>query len=92
MSRTEGTTEYHCNWAVFSKAVHAILKEVPTYDSSGYLSRPADYRWAHAAKRLVNTVFEPTGGDRGYHFFDENIANDTIRAELLRRDKNKLTP
>ena len=92
MSRMEGTIEYHCNWAVFSKAVHAILKEVPTHDSSGNLLMKDDYRWAHAAKRLVNTVCEPSGGDRGYHFFDEDMANDTIRSELLRRDKNKLTP
>ena len=92
MSRTEGSTEYHCNWAVFSKAVHSIIKEVPTLDSNGGVLDKDDYRWAHAAKRLVNTVFEPSGGDRGYHFLDDDIANDTIRSELLRRDKNKLTP
>ena len=93
MSRTEGTTEYYCNWAVFSKAIHNILKEVPTLDAEGKMLTEKDYRWAHAVKRLINTVFEPSGGDRGYHLFDEQLANHSIKSELLRRStKDKLTP
>ena len=53
---------------------------------------PEDYRWAYAVRRLINTIFEPEGGDRGISFFDKDIANETIKAELLRREKNKLTP
>lgn len=91
MSRAEGAVEYHCNWAVFSKAVHSIIKEVPTLDSNGGVLDKDDYRWKHAKTRLINTVFEPSGGDRGYNFFDEDAADNTIRAELKRRLKNKLT-
>ena len=65
--------------------------DVPTYDSEGRMLTPEDYRWAYAVKRLTNTVFEPEGGERGIHFFDKDIANETIKAELLRRNKNKLT-
>ena len=91
MSRTEGSIEYHCNWAVFSKAVHSILKEVPTLDSNGGVLDKDDYRWKHAKKRLINTVFEPTGVDLGYNLLDEDTADNTIRAELKRRLQNKLT-
>ena len=92
MTRHDGDKEYHCNWVSFSKAVHNIVKEVPTYDSEGRMLTPEDYRWAHAGKRLINTIFEPEGGERGISFFDLSIANETIKAELLRRNKNKITP
>ena len=92
MSRHDGDKDYHCNWVSFSKAVHNIIKDVPTYDSEGRMLTPEDYRWAYAVKRLINTIFEPEGGDRGIAFFDREIANQTIKADLLRRDKNKLTP
>ncbi len=89
MSRKDGDKEYHCNWVVFSKSIHNIIKDVPTYDSEGIMLTPEDYRWAYAAKRLINTIFEPEGGDRGISFFDIDIANQTIKADLLRRNKNK---
>ena len=92
MSRKDGDKEYHCNWVAFSKSIHNIIKEVPTYTSEGIMLDPEDYRWAYAAKRLINTIFEPEGGERGIAFFDRDIANETIKADLLRRDKNKLTP
>ena len=53
---------------------------------------PEDYRWAYAVKRLINTIFEPEGGDRGIAFFDKEIANQTIKSDLLRRNNKKLTP
>tara|TARA_A100001515_G_C4586304_1_gene214610 strand:+ start:475 stop:753 length:279 start_codon:yes stop_codon:yes gene_type:complete len=92
MSRSDGDKEYHCNWVAFSKAVHNIIKDIPTYDSEGRMLTPEDYRWAYAVKRLINTVFEPEGGERGISFFDKDIANETIKSELLRRKNNKLTP
>ncbi len=91
MSRRDGDKEYHCNWVVYSKSIHNIIKDVPTFDSEGRMLTPEDYRWAYAVKRLNNTSFEPEGGDRGIAFFDTDIANQTIKADLLRRDKNKLT-
>ena len=92
MSRTEGSIEYHCNWAVFSKAVHSILKEVPTLDSNGGVLDKDDYRWKHAVRRLKNLVYEPTGTDATYRFFDDDSANQTVNAELQRRRNSKLTP
>ena len=92
MSRSDGNNEYHCNWVAFSKAIHNIIKEVPTHDSEGRMLTPEDYRWAYAVKRLTNTIFEPEGGERGITFFDKDIANETIKSELLRRKNNKLTP
>ena len=92
MSRKDGDKEYHCNWVAFSKSVLKIIKDVPTYDSEGRMLTPEDYRWAYAVKRLINTIFEPEGGDRGIAFFDKEISNQTIKADLLRRNNNKLTP
>ena len=92
MSRRDGDKDYHCNWVSFSKAVHNIIKDIPTYDSEGRMLSPEDYRWAYAVKRLINTIFEPEGGDRGIAFFDKEISNQTIKADLLRRNNNKLTP
>ena len=91
MSRRDGDKDYHCNWVSFSKAVHNIVKDVPTYTSEGVMLNSEDYRWAYAVKRLINTIFEPEGGDRGIAFFDKEIANQTIKSDLLRRKNNKLT-
>ena len=51
MSRSDGNNEYHCNWVAFSKAIHNIIKEVPTHDSEGRMLTPEDYRWAFAVKK-----------------------------------------
>ena len=86
MSRqTNGTAS--CTWVAFSKAVHNTLKEVPTIAADGLEVTESDFRWEYAAKKLVAMVFEPTGGTRGYHFFDEDAANELIRSELERRKK-----
>ena len=84
MSRQTNGTAY-CNWVAFSKAVHDTLKEVPTIAADGLEVTESDFRWEYAAKKLVAMVFEPTGGTRGYHFFDEDAANELIRSELERR-------
>ena len=86
MSRQTNGTAY-CNWVAFSKAVHNTLKEVPTIAADGLEVTESDFRWEYAAKKLVAMVFEPTGGTRGYHFFDEDAANELIRSELERRKK-----
>ena len=86
MSRQTNGTAY-CNWVAFSKAVHDTLKEVPTIAADGLEVTESDFRWEYAAKKLVAMVFEPTGGTRGYHFFDEDAANELIRSELERRKK-----
>ena len=86
MSRQTNGTAY-CNWGAFSKAVHDTLKEVPTIAADGLEVTESDFRWEYAAKKLVAMVFEPTGGTRGYHFFDEDAANELIRSELERRKK-----
>ena len=86
MSRQTNGTAY-CNWVAFSKAVHDTLKEVPTIAAVGLEVTESDFRWEYAAKKLVAMVFEPTGGTRGYHFFDEDAANELIRSELERRKK-----
>ena len=86
MSRQTNGTAY-CNWVAFSKAVHNTLKEVPTIAADGLELDHTDFRWDYAAKKLVAMVFEPTGGTRGYHFFDEDAANELIRSELERRKK-----
>jgi hypothetical protein len=31
-------------------------------------------------------------GDRGYHFFDDDLANQLIESEMRRRKNNNLTP
>ena len=92
MSRREGETEFHCNWPVYSKAVHTILKEIPTIGADGLELTKGDYRWAYAVRRLKNTVLEPSGADRGYHFFDDDLANQLIESEMQRRKNNNLTP
>ena len=84
MSRQTNGTAY-CNWVAFSKGVHSLLKEVPTLAADGLEVTETDFRWDYAVKRLVGMVFEPTGGIRGYHFFDIDAANDLIRSELARR-------
>ena len=84
MSRQTNGTAY-CNWVAFSKAVHDTLKEVPTIAADGLEVTKNDFRWEYTAKKLMGMVFEPTGGIRGYHFFDIDAANDLIRAELIRR-------
>ena len=86
MSRQTNGTAY-CNWVAFSKAVHNTLKEVPTIAADGLEVTESDFRWEYAAKKLVAMVFEPTRGTRGYHFFDEDAANELIRSELERRKK-----
>ena len=78
MSRQTNGTAY-CNWVAFSKGVHGILKEVPSE------APKTDFRWKYAVKKLIAMVFEPSGGLRGYHFFDIDAANDLIRSELARR-------
>jgi|TARA_R100001129_G_scaffold174023_1_gene146064 hypothetical protein len=92
MSRFEGETEYHCNWKVFSLAVNSVLKEMPLIKSDGSVLTKDDYRWKHAVRRLKNLVYEPSGGDRSFHFFDDDTANQTVNAELERRRNSKLTP
>ena len=84
MSRQTNGTAY-CNWVAFSKAVHDTLKEVPTIASDGLEVDQNDFRWEYTVKKLTAMVFEPTGGTRGYHFFDIDAANDLIRSELARR-------
>ena len=92
MSRFEGETEYHCNWKVFSLAVSSVLKDVPLIKPDGSSLDKDDYRWKHAVRRLKNLVYEPTGTDATYHFFDDDSANQTVNAELQRRRNSKLTP
>ncbi len=88
MSRqTNGTS--HCNWVAFSKAVHDTLKEVPTIAADGLEVTETDFRWEYAVKKLVGMVFEPEGGKRGYHFFDEDAAHDLIQSEVARRKRNE---
>ena len=84
MSRQTNGTAY-CNWVAFSKAVHDTLKEVPTIAADGLEVTESDFRWEYTAKKLVGMIFEPTGGIRGYSFFDIDAANDLIRSELARR-------
>ena len=84
MSRQTNGTAY-CNWVAFSKGVHSILKEVPMIAADGLEVTETDFRWDYADKKLVAMVFEPTGGIRGYQFFDIDAANDLIRYELARR-------
>ena len=42
--------------------------------------------------KLKNLVYEPTGTDATYRFFDDDSANQTVNAELQRRRNSKLTP
>jgi len=88
MSRQTNGTAY-CNWVAFSKGVHDTLKEVPTIAADGLEVTESDFRWEYAVKKLTTMVFEPTGGIRGYHFFDIDAANDLVRSELERRKSMK---
>ena len=84
MSRQTNGTAY-CNWVAFSKAVHDTLKEVPTIAADGLEVTESDFRWGYTVKKLVGMVFEPAGGNCGYHLFDKGLADDLIRSELARR-------
>lgn len=88
--RKQGDMEFYCNWTGFSKAVHNVLKELPTFDANGTLLNKEDYRWAFAKRRLENIVFEPEGDETAYHFFTKNVADSTIQSELLRRVSKKI--
>ena len=46
MSRREGETEFHCNWPVYSKAVHTILKEIPPIGADGLELTKQNNRWS----------------------------------------------